>query len=139
MNHAVPSPDSNNWGNWMSKVGLLFKEKKKKNKLGEMITSMKGKNIYIDNKIYFYFGIDGEIASLEYIINLFDSNEKLAIKLLYLWIKNSNDTLFLSHCDKIKHLLDLINKKSPQVFIRFNIILFIDINFNFLRVRNSTH
>ena len=111
MNHAVPSPDSNNWGNWMSKVGLLFKEKKKKNKLGEMITSMKGKNIYIDNKIYFYFGIDGEIASLEYIINLFDSNEKLAIKLLYLWIKNSNDTLFLSHCDKIKHLLDLINKK----------------------------
>ena len=50
MNHAVPSPDSNNWGNWMSKVGLLFKEKKKKNKLGEMITSMKGKNIYIDNK-----------------------------------------------------------------------------------------
>ena len=111
MNHAVPSPDSNNWGNWMSKVGLLFKEKKKKKEFKAMMTSMKGKNIYIDNKIYFYFGIDGEIPSLEYIIKLFDSNEELAIKLLYLWIKNSNDTLFLSNCDRIKHLIDIINKK----------------------------
>jgi len=130
-----PIPNLNNSGNWISESRLMFKisEKKKKKKDNEkneeivyntFFESLKNKMVFIDNKLYSFFGMKGEFYEIEYLIDLFEKNEnndnfeinqELILKLIYIWICNCNDFLFIQNKEKFEEIFSKLKNNFYKI------------------------
>ena len=80
--------------------------------------------VFIDNKLYSFFGMKGEFYEIEYLIDLFEKNEnndnfeinqELILKLIYIWICNCNDFLFIQNKEKFEEIFSKLKNNFYKI------------------------